>query len=142
MFNPPDVRSNWPSVAFYSLTPDLTAGQVGVPRQVGWLLCSSAAHFLMPPLACVLSSSSDPCPTEAPVASGYGAVLEEIRGSCSCTEGQGHRSPVPLFVSSEISVNSKCVLAVVPDQHLHTKAPIPLVRLGTCVTCPSTCGEM
>lgn len=106
MFSPPHFRSDFPSIALYSLTPDLAAVRVGVPRHVGYLLCSSAVYFLVPLLARLLPASAltgavqlTLAPQrEVPVALNVRLCCREIGVCCSCTEGQNQRSPVPLFL--------------------------------------------
>lgn len=70
---------------FYFLTPNLTAVQVGVPRQVSEVAALFIGSSLpCETLACVLvslsidsDSTADLCPVEAPVVLGYGTVLEK-----------------------------------------------------------------
>lgn len=134
MFNHPDFRSNVPSVAFLFFDPRLDScpswsSQTGGVAAL--LIGSSLPCATLGPCAVSLSvgfdSAADPCPAEALVACGYGTVLE---GDRVLRLHRWSRSQITCAfvceISSEISVNSKQLPAVVPDQHsihpLHTRA--------------------
>lgn len=103
MFIPPDFRSDFPSIALYSLTPDLAVVQVGVSRHIGWLLFSSVVYFLVPPLtrvlpAWALTGAAQLTLTLQKLQQLWVChVLQGDKRVLSCTEGQGQRSPLPLF---------------------------------------------